>query len=86
MAFGSELEQSRMRQCNYFLFSRTVARRHEEFDVDRIRMSDRNGGLKPPELHFPGASERIRASGKQATFVTHDPMLTRSRKSRFNEP
>src|SRR5208283_4042569 len=78
LSFGREREQRCMRQSNHLLLLRTVVAGEREFHVHRIRVTNRDGGLKPPELHAPFASEGVGSGLKVPRIIWHfTPMLAR---------
>ena len=76
---GSERKQSRVGQGDHLFLSGPIARGNEKLNVDSIRVPDGNSCLQPSELYSPCAPKGIRSGVKKATFVTHDPMLTRGK-------
>src|SRR5262249_12739369 len=68
---AAEVEQQGVRQRqNLFLFLLTL-RPQIKLHVHRIGVTDGNSRLEPLKLHFPFASERIRAGAESAAIIGH---------------
>src|SRR5581483_3897484 len=77
--FGAERQQRCMRKRDHFFLLFLAFGPKHKLDVHGVRMTDRDASLKPPELHLPGSSERIRTSFKTAGVFEH--RLQRSKAS-----
>ncbi len=68
-----------MRQRQNFLLFWLVLGPYHELYIHGIGVADRDSGLKPAELRFPDASERIRSGFEAAKIVRHPLQIIKAR-------
>src|SRR5205807_5401734 len=68
----AQREQIRVLQRDYLLLLRLTFGPQDEFNVNRVGMTNRDPGLKPPKLDLPRTPERIGSGLKSAIVVDHE--------------
>jgi hypothetical protein len=75
----AENEQVRVRQGDDAFLAIFAFGPHDELDVHGIGMSNRDAGLQPAELDFPGPPERIGPGLEAAEIIRHNPQGSKAK-------